>query len=85
MKLASSNETLAENKVLILYVLNKVAKPIANDDLYRLVSASQEINYFYFQQFLLDLIETKYIKNYLQENQLLYEMTDIRKKCSCFS
>ena len=30
MKLASDNETLAENKALILYLLNKVNKPLEN-------------------------------------------------------
>lgn len=79
MKLTSSNETLAENKVLILYILDKIARPISNDDLYRLVLDSQEMNYFYFQQFLLDLIETKYIKNYINENESIYEITEIGK------
>ena len=31
MKLNSDNETLAENKVLILYVLSLVNKPISNN------------------------------------------------------
>lgn len=79
MKLASSNETLAENKVLILYLLHKIAKPISNDNLYQLVISTQEINYFYFQQFLLDLIETKYIKNEILENESLYEITELGK------
>ena len=34
MKLNSDSETLAENKVLILYVLDLVNKPISNDTLY---------------------------------------------------
>ena len=33
--LTSDSETLAENKVLILYILNKVNKPITNDSLYK--------------------------------------------------
>lgn len=79
MKLMSSNESLAENKVLILYVLNKLEKPISNDDLYKLVIDINEINYFYFQQFLVDLLETKYIRNYIQENESIYEITEIGK------
>ena len=57
MKLEADNETLAENKVLILYLLSVVDKPITNDDLYRLVLSVQDINYFYFQQFLVDTLE----------------------------
>ena len=60
MKLDADNETLAENKVLILYLLAIISKPINNDELYRLVLSIQDINYFYFQQFLLDLEENKY-------------------------
>ena len=33
VKLSSDNETLAENKALILYILDKVNKPIFNDAL----------------------------------------------------
>ena len=78
MMLASDDNTLAENKVLILYLLNKINKKMTNDALYRAVLSVEEMNYFYFQQFLLDLIENKYI--IYHENDLTYEMTDIGKK-----
>ena len=61
MKLTSDNNTLAENKVLILYILNRLTEPINNDALMQLVLSIQDMNYFYFQQFLLDLLENKYI------------------------
>ena len=41
MKLNSDNETLAENKVLILYVLSLVNKPISNDTLYSIVNTAR--------------------------------------------
>ncbi len=76
MKLSSDNETLAENKALILYILNKVNKPISNDALLQLVLSIDNMNYFYFQQFLLDLLENKYIINYENEyNENVYELT----------
>lgn len=49
--LTSDSETLAENKVLILYILNKVNKPITNDSLYKLVLSALDINYFTFNNF----------------------------------
>ena len=61
MKLTQDSETLAENKVLILYILDKLNKPIHTDSLLSLVLEVQEMNYFYFQQFLLDLLENQYI------------------------
>ncbi len=75
MKLTSDNETLAENKALILYVLNKVNKPLSNEALLELVLSIENINYFYFQQFLLDLLENKYIVSYEQDNITVYELT----------
>ncbi len=76
MKLTSDSETLAEKKALILYILDKVSKPISNDALLKLVISIDNMNYFYFQQFLLDLLENKYIINYTQDNESIYELTD---------
>ncbi len=80
MKLTSDNETLAEKKALILYILDKVSKPISNDALFKLVVSIDDMNYFYFQQFLLDLLENKYIINYTQDEESLYELTEEGKK-----
>lgn len=76
MKLGADNQTLAENKVLILYLLSIVNKPINNDELYRLVLSIQDMNYFYFQQFLLDLKDDKYIIGYEKNNTEVYEITE---------
>ena len=76
MKLTSDSETLAENKVLILYVLNNINRPITSDALYNLITSSVDLNYFYFQQFLLDLIDLKYITHYKKETQDVYEITE---------
>ncbi len=80
MKLASDDETLAENKVLILYALNKANKPLTNDVLYKIVLAASNMNYFYFQQFMLDLIEVGYIFSFQKEDQTLYQVTENGKK-----
>lgn len=76
MKLNSDNDILAENKALILYVLDKVSKPINNDALFKLILSIENMNYFYFQQFLLDLIDNKYIQN----NQSIYTLTSEGKQ-----
>lgn len=80
MKLTSDSETLAENKVLILYILNKLDKPIDNEGLLMLVLSIQEMNYFYFQQFLLDLLENSYIIGYMHENEMMYKITEEGKR-----
>ncbi|MFR0822384.1 MAG: DUF4364 family protein [Clostridia bacterium] len=80
MKLTSDDETLAENKVLILYILDKIGKPISNDSLLNLVLAVTDMNYFYFQQFLLDLLENGYIINYYKDDHSFYEITSFGKE-----
>ena len=75
LKITSDNETLAENKVLILYLLDQVHKPITNDNLYKLVLSAIDMNYFYYQQFLLDLISADFILSYQIEDQTVYELT----------
>ena len=57
LKLTSDSETLAENKVLILYILNKIGKPISNDSLLNLVLDVTDMDFFDDQQFLLEIFE----------------------------
>lgn len=80
MKITSDDESLAENKVLILYVLNTANKALTNDVLYKLVLSATDMNYFYFQQFILDLINVKYIFSFQKEDQTLYKITDSGKR-----
>ena len=75
--LTSDSEALAENKVLILYILDKVDKPIENTAFYRLILTFEDMNYFYFQQFILDLMDNKYIlKGITDKNETIYEITN---------
>ena len=76
MKLNSDDQTLAENKILLLYILSKVKKPISHNELLDLVLSIVDMNYFYFQQFLLDLLEDNYIFTYKKEDTDIYEITD---------
>jgi len=80
LKITSDDESLAENKVLILYVLNTANKALTNDVLYKLVLSATDMNYFYFQQFILDLINVKYIFSFQKEDQTLYQITDSGKR-----
>ena len=76
LKLTPNSETLAENKVLILYILKNVNEALTNNNLYKIVLAVIDMNYFYFQQFLLDLLKNDYVMQYENENTTLYQITD---------
>ena len=66
-----NNETseLAENKVLILYVLNKINEEINESDLFRIISSVNNVNYFYFKQILNDVINSMLVEE--KSNQLI--------------
>ena len=61
--MSSSNNTtaLAENKVLILYILNKLSDGIIEDSLYKIISSINNVNYFYFKEVLTDLLDSKLV------------------------
>ena len=50
MKLSSSSEVLAENKVLILYILDQINEPVLDSTLLEVVSSVTDLNYFYFHK-----------------------------------
>ena len=66
---------LAENKVLILYLLNKLSDGIKSDNLYKLVSSANNINYFYFQELLTDLIDTNLIGSFTKDEDNFIKIT----------
>ncbi len=69
------NEHLAENKVLILYLLNRLPDGIKSDNLYKIVSSTNNINYFYFQELLTDLIETKLVGSFTKDEDIFIKIT----------
>ena len=70
-----NNNSLAENKVLILYILNKINREITDSDLLKIISSINNINYFYFRDLLVDLVESKLVGTYTKEEQNVYEIT----------
>ena len=69
------NEDLAENKVLILYILNKLLDGIKSDNLYKIVSSTNNINYFYFQELLTDLINTNLVGSFTKDEDTFIKIT----------
>lgn len=76
----NSNNSLAQDKVLILYILNTINRDITESDLFKLISPINNINYFYFKQILEDLVDSKLIGTYTKEEenelpQTIFEIT----------
>ena len=63
--------TLAENKVLILYILNLINTDIRQDDLFKIITSINNMNYFIFKQIITDLIDSKLVGIYTKEEPVI--------------
>lgn len=76
MSLNSDNTTtLAENKVLILYILVRINDDIKQDDLFKILTNINDMNYFYFKQILIDLIDSKLVGSHTNEKEQFIRIT----------
>lgn len=80
MKINSDNNDLAENKVLILYILDAIGKDITNGGLFKIISSVDNLNYFYFQQYLNDLLESKLVGTYTKDEEEVIQITSSGKE-----
>ncbi|MBE5821398.1 MAG: DUF4364 family protein [Clostridiales bacterium] len=65
-----------ENRLLILYILNKANIPVTISNLTDIYFSINEINYFYFQQFLSDLKDKEFINIFEENNKHYYIITE---------
>ncbi len=70
-----NKERLAENKLMILYLLNKSECTLTNLQIQRLLYDVDNFNYYYFQHIISELVKQNYVANYKQEEAWLYEIT----------
>lgn len=68
-------EKLAENKLIIMYLLNKANCTLTNLQMLRLLYDFEDFNYYYFQHLLSELVSQEYVANYQQGEEWLYEIT----------
>ncbi len=67
---SSDNTTaLAENKVLILYLLNQLNSGIIEDGLYKIIASINDVNYFYFKEVLTDLLDSKLVGIFTKDEE----------------
>lgn len=63
---------LAENKLLLLYILKQIKLPISKNQLTEIILKNNFINYFTLQQYITELISANFIQyNELDENRKL--------------
>lgn len=57
----SSTSDLAEDKLLLLYLLEKIKLPISNNQITQIILENNFINYFALQQYIAELINSNFI------------------------
>ena len=68
-------EKLAENKLIVLYLLEKANCPLNNLQIQRLLYDIDNFNYYYFQHIISELVSQSFVANYKQDEEWLYEIT----------
>jgi len=71
---------LAENKLMLLYIINKLDMPVSNLQLTKLIMENNLMNYFFSQQFLNELCDDKLLSSQVIDNKTFYSITDAGKK-----
>ena len=74
--MTDSTENLANDKLLILYILQKINKPVNYKELLELVISISDMNYFSFQELLMELSSDKFILKYNHNNEEIIELTE---------
>ena len=59
---------LAENKLLVLYVIKSLKQPISNTQLTEIILENNFINYFTLQQYISELEYSDFVK-YIEKNE----------------
>lgn len=71
-----SSSELAENKLLMLYVLKAIKEPISNTQLTEIILENNFMNYFTFQQYLAELEESKFVEYQEANDKKLLLLTE---------
>ncbi len=79
MNLGTSRE-LAENKLILLYIIDSIRIPISNLQITRIILENKFMNYFLLQQFLNELCESNLLSSSIIENKTSYTITQNGKQ-----
>jgi len=67
---------LAENKLILLYLINKMSMPLSNSDISLFALEKDYMDYFQLQQYLSELVDSDFLEVTKENNSLLYTLTD---------
>ncbi|SHJ67769.1 DUF4364 family protein [Tepidibacter formicigenes] len=71
----NTSEELAVNKLLLMYILNRIEINLTNSQITQVVMENDFMNYFSLQQFLAELTQSNFLKVYKEEGKEYYSLT----------
>lgn len=66
---------LAENKLLLLYIFDKIGMPVTNSHITQIILENNLINYFVLQQYLSELTESGFVNSTKEDKRHLLNIT----------
>lgn len=67
---------LAENKLIVLYVLKSIKQPLSNAQLTEIILENNFINYFTLQQYITELLNSDFIKYHESNDKQLLALSE---------
>lgn len=77
--LIENTEDLAQNKLLLLYIIEMSAKPFTKDELTEFVLEKNYMNYFLIQQYLSELLDSDFIELIEEDSKKVYKIMQAGK------
>lgn len=75
MNSLGSNRELAQNKLILLYVIDSINMPVSNLTITKLILENKFMNYFMLQQFLNELCDSNFLSSELIDDKTFYTIT----------
>lgn len=75
MNSLGSNRELAQNKLILLYIIDRINTPISNLQIVKLILENKFMNYFLIQQYLNDLCDSNLLISQIIEGKTYYSIT----------
>lgn len=78
--MTGSNHELSVNKLIILFMIEKIDMPMSNTQISEFVLNNSYTNYFSLQQYLSELVETELLNTEIIDHNTRYSLTPNGKK-----
>ncbi len=75
-----NSDELAQNKLILLYIFNKIDYPTTNSEITQFVLENNQMNYFLVQQYLSELVASNFITIKTKDGNEYYNITEEGKK-----